>query len=161
MKIEWVITDVDGCLTDGGVYVLDNGTSFRRFNTFDGHGGQLLRNAGIQLAVVTTSKSLSIQARAEWLEAKYYVYKDKAQFVRDFAFYRTDVFNKVAYFGNDLPDMPVLLVSAYVGCPYDAHPKVLDYVRSRQGFRAYRKGGDGAFREFADWVIATNLHYTV
>ncbi len=165
-RIDVVTTDCDGSLTDGGIYVFSNGLQARKFSTFDGEGVKLLRESGVRVILISQSNATEIRKRAQWLDIPFYggVY-DKAKML-DTLLHPTlvqtawvDDLDSVAYFGNDLNDLRAMESCGFVGCPKDAHYKVVEYCRraAPAGYVSYRESGKGAFREFAEFVIDKNM----
>jgi 3-deoxy-D-manno-octulosonate 8-phosphate phosphatase (KDO 8-P phosphatase) len=152
--ISTVLTDCDGVLTDGGVYYSEDGEALKRFNVRDGMGVERLRAAGISTAIVTRELSLVVSRRAAKLGSMrvYSGVTDKAAhlpwILRDLALDQ----GHVAYIGDDVNDLGVmaeLRECGLTGAPADAMPEVLDAV----DYRCRARGGHGAFREFAEWLL--------
>jgi 3-deoxy-D-manno-octulosonate 8-phosphate phosphatase (KDO 8-P phosphatase) len=154
-SIRLVVLDVDGVLTDGGIYLGDVGGTrqeFKRYDIQDGLGIRFLREVGIRVAIVTGRVSESVRLRAEELEID-----DVAQ-VRD-AFKMPAVLGmlatyglepaEVAFVGDDFPDLAVLRV---VGLPVAVANAAPEVARECQ-VRLARAGGRGAVREFAELLL--------
>ena len=144
-------TDVDGTLTDGGMYYSEAGEVLKRFDTRDAAGMQLLRERGITLAVITSEDSPIVTARARKLGiAHVYVgVKDKYPLCTRLLEELQVPWEKFAYIGDDLGDLQVLAAAGFSACPADACPEVrdtADYVCSRSG-------GHGAVREFCERIL--------
>lgn len=149
--IATVITDVDGSLTDGGVYYFTNSLQARKFSTMDGEGIAMLKSAGIRVVMLTSSSGQDIVDRANWLEVLLvHSIKDKGQWLTNTAINR----DTLAVFGNDLVDLPIMKMCKLPGCPKDSHKKILTYC-NKEGVISKYSGGYGAFREFAEFI----LHY--
>ena len=150
--IKLVISDVDGVLTDTGVYYDENGDSMRRFSVRDGMGIERLRVlADVETILLSGEDSPSIKKRAEKLGITEYHLgiKDKAPVVRAIIKGRGLLPIEVAYIGDDLNDLDAMAEVGLKVCPADAYEAVTgccDYVCSN-------KGGFGAFREFAELII--------
>ncbi|WP_394828229.1 KdsC family phosphatase [Pendulispora albinea] len=149
-----VLTDVDGVLTDAGVYYSAEGEAMKRFNVRDGMGVELLRERGIITAFLTRERSPIVAHRAEKLRMHLYymgIHDKRAhlpQIARDTGF----SLSELAYIGDDVNDLGVLEAVAERGltaAPNDAHPSVLPLAHHR----CKANGGYGAFREFADWLL--------
>jgi 3-deoxy-D-manno-octulosonate 8-phosphate phosphatase (KDO 8-P phosphatase) len=148
-----VLTDCDGVLTDGGVYYSAEGEELVRFCRQDGLGVERLRLAGIDTAVLTREQSAIVQRRADKLGIRVFAgAHDKLAelpailkaFGRELA--------EVAYIGDDLNDLGVMRLIAphgLLGAPADAQPLVARTVH----VLCTRRGGHGAFREFAEFVL--------
>jgi 3-deoxy-D-manno-octulosonate 8-phosphate phosphatase (KDO 8-P phosphatase) len=150
--IRLVVTDVDGVLTDNGVYYSENGEVMKRFSIRDGMGVERLRNlCGIETAIVTGETSPSVSRRAEKLgiQQVYLGVKDKRAAVEEMMVARGFAWTQIAYIGDDVNDLTVLEKVGLSACPADAMEAVSRIVH----FRCVVKGGYGAFREFAEWLI--------
>ncbi|CAE7229318.1 unnamed protein product [Symbiodinium necroappetens] len=150
--IRAVITDVDGCLTDGRVGFTSNGDSVRHFHTHDGLGTQLLIQAGIHVAWLSAgSKPESIFARAQTIGVEHVdVNRDEKgqRFLDLCAKLGVDPAHTV-YMGDDLKDLPAMAHAAISACPADA----VKQVRDAAHLTLTRNGGHGAFRELADLIL--------
>jgi 3-deoxy-D-manno-octulosonate 8-phosphate phosphatase (KDO 8-P phosphatase) len=150
-----VLTDCDGVLTDAGVYYADSGETWRRFSVRDGMGVERLRAAGIATGIVTRERAASIERRAAKLGLPhvYLGVQDKhahlAQVLRDSGLSPAEL----AYIGDDLNDLGLLTTIGAHGltaAPASAMPEVAVAVH----YRCRLPGGHGAFREFAEWILA-------
>ena len=150
--IRLIAFDVDGIMTDGGLYYSDSGEEFKRFNSQDGHGLKMLRASGVEIALITGRTSRCVAARAKNLGIAH-VYQgvenklevmagllDKLKLPRDAA----------AYMGDDVVDLPVMLrVGLAISVP-DA-PQV---VRDHAHYVTRRDGGQGAVREACELLMS-------
>ncbi|UCF19552.1 MAG: HAD-IIIA family hydrolase [Gemmatimonadota bacterium] len=154
--IRLVILDVDGVMTDGGVYygVSDSGerVELKRFEITDGLGVHLLKRSGVEVAIVTGRRSEVVARRGRELGIEE-VHQDpgaeKLPIVRDIMERKGFAWEAVAFLSDDLADIPVL---RRVGLPVavaNAVPEVAAIARWRTG----RRGGDGAVREFAEALL--------
>jgi len=151
--IRLVVTDCDGVLTDAGVYYSEQGEALTRFSRRDGMGVERLRElAGIETCVLSREASAITARRAEklGLSEVHLGVADKLHAIRDLAARRGLTPAQLAFIGDDVADLPALRVAGLSGCPGDAEPP----VRSRVDFVATRAGGAGAFREFAEFILA-------
>lgn len=149
--IRLVLTDCDGVLTDGGVYVSARGEEMKRFSVRDGMGVERLRNAGIPTGIITRERSDIVIRRAEKLRIAIChlgVY-DKVAAAEAIATELGVPFGTIAYIGDDVNDLDLLRRAGFSGAPADAEPEVLAAVH----FTCSRRGGHGAFREFADHIL--------
>lgn len=154
--IRLVILDVDGVLTDGGIYhgVSESGEAveLKRFEITDGLGIHLLQRAGIEVALVTGRRSPVVTVRAQELGISE-VYQEpgakKLPIVRDLLASRGLAWDAVAFVSDDLPDIPVLRRVALPVAVANAVPE----VRSLAGWHTARRGGAGAVREFAEALL--------
>lgn len=156
-KIKFVLTDVDGVLTDTGVYYSDNGEMLKRFSIRDGMGVERLRNVlGIETGIITGELSGSVKKRAEKLkiEELYLGSKDKAVVFKKILSKKELKAENIAYIGDDFNDIEILKLSGLTASPSDAMPD----IRSKVDYVCEMKGGHGAFREFAELIIALNQY---
>jgi 3-deoxy-D-manno-octulosonate 8-phosphate phosphatase (KDO 8-P phosphatase) len=156
-RLRLVITDVDGVLTDGGVYYSDKGEAMKRFNLRDGMGVERLREDGIETAFLTRESSAIVARRAEKLRIRH-LYLGVADKLAALPGVLGNVdggaeLAHVAYIGDDVNDLPAMRAVAeagLVGAPSDALPSVAAVAHHR----AALAGGHGAFRDFAEWILA-------
>lgn len=153
-RIQLVLTDCDGVLTDAGVYVSARGEELKRFNLRDGMGVERLRNAGVQCAIITREKSEFALRRAEKLRlpGSFVGVQDKLAHLGEIE--RSLGFgpSAMAYIGDDVNDLEIMRVigqQGLTGAPADAFEDVLEASH----FISKRNGGQGAFREFAEWIL--------
>ena len=153
--IALVISDVDGVLTDGGMYYTESGDELKRFNTRDGMGFQLLREAGLRTAIITSESTALVKRRAEKLKVDFLHQGKRDGGKLDAA---TEICTalgisiaEVAYIGDDLNCIALLSAAGYAACPSDA----VGAVKAVPGILQLRSaGGHGAFREFAELILA-------
>jgi 3-deoxy-D-manno-octulosonate 8-phosphate phosphatase (KDO 8-P phosphatase) len=153
-RIRLVLTDSDGVLTDSGVYYSADGESFKRFSIRDGMGVELLRNAGIASAIITSETSQSVRRRAEKLEMPYlYMGIADKQLHLDTIMSQTNLkLDQLAYIGDDVNDLGIIEAignAGLTGAPADATHAIKKSVH----YCSARKGGNGAFRDFGDWIL--------
>lgn len=157
--IKLVVFDFDGCFTDNKVYVSEDGKESVRCCRSDGVGIKMLRSVGIEVHVLTQEINRVIARRCEKLLIPYTQCSgDKINYlgmIRCRDNFDADIPTEVAYFGNDLNDLECLQAVGLPGCPSDAHPQVLGYCLTN-GFVATAKGGDGAVREFCEYILEAN-----
>lgn len=148
-----VFTDCDGVLSDG-VWYFDSGITARKFLPEDGHGVYLLREAGFETIILSGESDPNIQLRADKLGIPFYHTKDKlAMATRIIQDPFLDLgWDQIGFIGNDVMDIPLLSIVGHPACPVNAHFDVLDLVREKRGFVSRYRGGDGAFREFAELI---------
>jgi 3-deoxy-D-manno-octulosonate 8-phosphate phosphatase (KDO 8-P phosphatase) len=145
-------TDVDGVLTDAGMYYSESGDEWKKFNTRDGMGIKLLQKAGLITAVVTQESTKLVARRGQKLtipEVHQGVY-DKLALLRDLAGRYGLTMQQVCYIGDDVNDLEALTTVGLSAAPADAVPSVLAAVH----YRCKKKGGEGAVRELADLILA-------
>jgi 3-deoxy-D-manno-octulosonate 8-phosphate phosphatase (KDO 8-P phosphatase) len=155
-KIKLLLTDCDGVLTDGGVYYGENGEMLKRFNIRDGMGVERLKNlANVETGIVTGEISPSVKMRAEKLKITelHLGIKDKLSLLASILERKNLQPDEVAYIGDDVNDLEIMQCIGLSACPADAmvfNRNIADYV-------CENKGGHGAFREFAELIIAAKL----
>jgi len=156
LRIRVVMLDVDGVLTDGGIYLgaTDSGerVEMKRFEVTDGLGIRLLREAGIEVAIITGRESLAVQLRAEELgilECHQDPTAAKLPLARRVLERLGVAWEEAAFLGDDLPDIPVMRQVGLPAAVRDAVPE----VRAVALWRSRRPGGSGAVREFAECLL--------
>ncbi|MBN2571020.1 MAG: HAD hydrolase family protein [Ignavibacteriales bacterium] len=150
-KIKFVITDVDGVLTDGGLYYTNDGLVMKKFQVKDGMGTALLRNAGIEYGIISTDVSEMAIKRAERLKMNfcYIAIENKAEKVREICKEKNLKLENIAFIGDDVNDISIMKIAGLTACPKDATAqikKLSDYI-------CKKNGGEGAFREFVDLIL--------
>lgn len=155
-RIRLACFDVDGTLTDGRLFFDSNGVELKAFHVHDGQGLVLLRKSGITVAFVTARSSRVAEQRAADLGIAevHTAVADKLACVRDIAERLGLDMDEVAFMGDDLPDLRVMLQVGFAVAPASAHPWVGERVHWRTGQRA----GHGAAREFCDLLLAAQGH---
>lgn len=151
-KIRLVATDVDGVLTDGGLYYSDSGEQTKKFNVWDGLGLVLLKRAGLVTAIVTMDRTPLVNVRAAKLGISeiHQGVRDKLAVLQELASKYGIRLGDVAYVGDDAPDVPALRAVGFSAAPANAREPVRKMVR----YVCKAKGGEGAVREVADLILA-------
>ena len=152
-KIKLLLTDVDGVLTDNGVYYGESGEVLKRFSIRDGMGVERLRNlCAIDTGIVTGEVSPSVARRAEKLHITqlHLGIKDKLGRLEEILRAGGWRWEEIAFIGDDVNDLEVLTRVGLSACPGDAMGAVSGIVH----YRCAAFGGHGAFREFAEWIIS-------
>jgi 3-deoxy-D-manno-octulosonate 8-phosphate phosphatase (KDO 8-P phosphatase) len=151
-KIRALVLDVDGVLTDGGMYYGPAGEGLKRFNVKDGLGLRMIGEAGIEVALISGENSEILKRRAEKLRIDnvFVGVEDKLQTMKDFLSPRNIGLDEVAYVGDDLNDLSALQAVALPIAVSDAVPRVRKAVK----WITSRRGGDGAVREVCDLLLA-------
>lgn len=146
-----VLLDVDGVLTNGGLYFAAEGESLKRFNTLDGHGLKLLQRAGITPAVVTGRGSAALRTRLAALGVVHARFdtEDKAPAAQSILSELGLDWSQAAAMGDDWPDLPMMQRAALRCAPPNAHAEVL----TRADFITRAPGGEGAVRELCDLLL--------
>ena len=151
-RIRALVLDVDGVLTDGGMYYGPGGEGLKRFNVKDGMGLGLVIEAGIAVALISGENSEILRRRAEKLKiADVFVgVEDKLKTLEEFLAARKIALSDAAYVGDDVNDLPPM---GKVGLPIavaDAVPE----VRKAAKWITTRRGGDAAVREVCDAILS-------
>lgn len=152
-RIQLVLTDVDGVLTDGGVYYGETGEVLKRFNIRDGMGVERLRQVGVETGIVTGELSPSVARRAEKLRITelHLGVKDKPARLAEILAQTGLQAEEVAFIGDDTNDCEVLQLVGLSACPGDA----TSFARAVADYHCAAFGGQGAFRELAELIIAS------
>lgn len=149
MKI--LITDVDGVLTDAGMYYSSTGEELKKFNTRDGKGVELLREAGMQVAIITSENTRMVADRAKKLAIDYLFQgaKDKMQALLELESVSGIPRNKMVYIGDDINDEEIMRAVAFSFAPADA----MDRIKNTASKVLASQGGKGVFREAAEHIL--------
>ena len=159
-RIRLFATDVDGVLTDAGMYYAESGDEWKKFNTRDGMGIKLLQRAGIVTAIVTQERTKLVARRAEKLAIPevHQGVMDKLSCVREMAARHGLTLSQVAYIGDDINDLETLKAVGFSASPADGLPDIVaavDYI-------CRKKGGEGAVREIIEMILeAQGLKFEV
>lgn len=152
-RIKLVLTDVDGVLTDTGVYYSANGEEMKRYSIRDGMGVERLRhNLSVETGIVTGENSGSVQKRAEKLKIGilYLGVNDKLSALNDILLKNKLQPEEIAFIGDDANDYEIIHEVGLSASPSDA----LDFIKEKVDYICTVKGGNGAFREFAELIIS-------
>ena len=149
--------DIDGVLTDGGLYLSEQGETLKRFNTLDGHGLKLLQQAGITPAVITGRDSPALRARLQALGITHAHFgtEDKRPAAEVTLQALGLGWPQAAAMGDDWPDLPVMQRAAFSCAPANAHAE----VKALAHHTTQTAGGHGAAREFCDLLLVASGRY--
>lgn len=149
--------DVDGVLTDGGLYFSETGETIKRFNTLDGHGLKLLQHAGIIPAVISGRDSAPLRLRLKALGVEHAVFgtEDKLPAAEQILAHLGLDWGQAAAMGDDWPDLPMMRRSALACAPANAQVE----VRHVAHLVTQARGGEGAARELCDLLLASTGRY--
>jgi 3-deoxy-D-manno-octulosonate 8-phosphate phosphatase (KDO 8-P phosphatase) len=150
-RVQMLVLDVDGVLTDGRLFYGARGESFKAFHVRDGHGIKQVAAAGITVAIISGRKSAAVTLRARELGIRHVTQgaSDKLAALEKLARARSVALERCACVGDDTPDAPMLQVAGVAIAVADAHIDALavaDLVTTRAG-------GHGAVREVCDWLL--------
>lgn len=153
-NIKLFITDIDGTLTDGGMYYSENGDELKKFNTRDGMGIQMLREAGVKTAIITSEVRELNRRRSEKLKIDF-IRQGKANggkvaVAEEITKEMGISMQEVAYIGDDVNCLDLLSRVGLAACPADASAK----VKNLPGIAVMtKKGGEGCVREFIEFIL--------
>ncbi len=150
-NIRLLATDVDGVLTDGGMYYGETGDEWKKFHTRDGMGLKLLQKAGLITAIVTQERTKLVARRAEKLTIPelHQGVMDKLAVIREMATRYGLTLKEVAYVGDDVNDLEALNAVGFSAAPADGMPA----IRAAVDYVCRKKGGEGALREIIDMML--------
>jgi len=150
--VRLVAMDVDGVLTDAGMYYSESGDELKKFNTRDGMGIKMLQAAGFVTAFITREKTAIVERRGQKLAVPevHQGIDDKLAMLTTLAQKYGLSLDQVAYIGDDVNDLKALRAVGFSAAPADAMPSVLKAVH----YVCAKKGGEGAVREIADLILA-------
>lgn len=150
-KIKLVITDVDGVLTDGGLYYTREGLVMKKFNVKDGIAARRLKEFGYECGIISTDGPDLIEVRNKRMKMNFVITGtwNKLEKLEELCNERNITLENVAYLGDDVNDLFIINAVGFSACPNDAVDPILKSV----DYICKRNGGDGAFREFAELII--------
>ena len=149
--IKLVLLDVDGTLTDGGIYRGNNGEELKRFNVKDGYAIVNAQKLGIEFGIITGRKSELVEIRSNELKIKY-LYQgisEKTVILKEIMQKTGLKKEEIAYMGDDLNDILIMKQSGLTGTPKDAADEVIQIA----DFVSEKNGGSGAVREFVEYIL--------
>lgn len=149
--IKLLVIDVDGTMTDGGIYYDSHGNEMKKFCTKDAAGFFAASAADIEIMVLTGRESKATEKRMKELKVTYLYQgiRNKSAFLKDFISGKNWNKENIGYIGDDLNDLSVMKMAGFIGCPCDACPEVIhisDYVSTQ-------KGGHGAVRDIICFLL--------
>ena len=152
-NIKLLILDVDGVLTDGKIIISNDGNEYKNFNVKDGLGLVLLQKLGLKVAIITGKNSRIVADRLAGLglasEDIFQGQKNKLK-AYEILKQRYNLEDKnIAYIGDDLPDITLMNKVGVSAAPADS----IDIVKNYADYVCHHNGGDGAAREFCDYLI--------
>lgn len=152
--IKLFLSDVDGVLTDAGMYYTESGDEFKKFNTHDGMGFNLLKQAGIKTGIITTEQTNIVSRRAEKLKTDY-VYQNvgfggKLKAALEICEKENISMQEVAYIGDDINCIELLSAVGLAACPANATQKVKEIPGI---IHLSKSGGEGVVREFIEMIL--------
>ncbi len=155
--IKLLLSDIDGVLTDGGMYYSESGEMTKKFNTKDGMGFELLKRAGIKTGLITSETSIINENRYKKLNIDHLYqgvkYNEKLSAAKEICIKENINLDQICYIGDDINCQKLLLAVAISACPSDA----INIIKELPNIIILKKkGGQGVLREFADLIINFN-----
>lgn len=146
-----MIIDVDGTMTDAGIYYDEHGNELKKFCTKDAAGFFAARQAGIQIMVLTGRECAATTRRMREMKVDYLVQncKDKVTYLTQFMEEHGIDGVEIGYLGDDLNDLPPMKLCGFVGCPADACAE----IKARADYVSGVKGGYGAVRDIIEYML--------
>ena len=150
-KIKYLVIDVDGTMTDAGIYYDEHGNELKTFCTKDAAGFFAARRAGIQIMVLPGRECAATTRRMTEMKVDYLVQncKDKVTYLTKFMEEHRIVGEEMGYLGDDLNDLSAMKMCDFVGCPEDACREVKD----RADYVSTVRGGYGAVRDIVEHLL--------
>lgn len=154
-SIKLVITDVDGVLTDGGMYYSEKGEILKKFNAKDGMGIELLHKFSIKTIFLTSENSKIVKTRAKKVKADYcYINIKQKETMLSIICKKFNVKPvNIGYIGDDVNDLKIMKRVGLSATPSDATKQ----IRLISDFKCKKNGGAGAFREFVDFILESGF----
>ena len=149
--IRLVIFDVDGVLTDGSLFIGDDGQEYKAFNSKDGHGMKMLQFSGVQIGIITGRTSEVVRIRMESLGVEH-VFQGKLEKLPAYEELRDKLGledAQIAYVGDDVVDLPIMRRVGLAIAVNDAHPLVLQHAH----WQTPHAGGRGAGRDVCEMIM--------
>ncbi len=150
-RVKLVIFDVDGVLTDGSLYLGDDGQEYKAFHSHDGHGMKLLQEAGVSIGIITARTSKVVEHRMASLGIEH-VYQGQLKKLPAFLELaeKLDLAPEaVAYVGDDVVDLPIMVRVGLAIAVADAHPLVARHAH----WQTANPGGRGAARDVCELIL--------
>ena len=151
LRIKYLVIDVDGTMTDAGIYYDENGNELKKFCTKDAAGFFTAHQVGIKIVVLTGRECAATTRRMTEMKVDYLVQniKDKIAYLDDFIQREKISYEEIGYLGDDLNDLAGMQKAGFAGCPEDACEEIkeiCDYVSAV-------KGGHGAVRDIVSHLL--------
>jgi len=153
-KIKLVVIDVDGTLTDAGIYYDTQGNELKKFSTRDAAGFWALQTAGIKTMVLTGRESAMVTKRMQELKVDYCIQniKNKKEYLESFLQKEKLEKENVMYIGDDVNDLASMHLAGLVACPSDACQE----VKQLSGYVSVVAGGNGVVRDVVETLFRDN-----
>ncbi len=150
-RVQLVVFDVDGVLTDGSLYIGDDGQEYKAFHSRDGHGMKLLKEAGVEIGIITgrTSRVVEHRMASLGIEHVYQGQLEKLPAFQDLTRKLELAPQNVAYVGDDVVDLPIMVRVGLAIAVADAHPMVTRHAH----WQTASSGGRGAARDVCELIL--------
>lgn len=150
-QIKYLVLDVDGTMTDAGIYYDNTGNEIKKFCTRDGIGFMAARRAGIKLIVLTGRESLATTRRMQEMKIDYLYQKveNKKEFLAGFLVEQNIAKEDLGYIGDDINDYSAMSLAAFVGCPKDS----CEQVKAIASYISDVRGGAGVVRDVVEYLL--------
>jgi YrbI family 3-deoxy-D-manno-octulosonate 8-phosphate phosphatase len=154
-RIRMFVTDVDGVLTDAGMYYTENGDELKKFNTRDGMGMRLLQESGVVVGIITSENTKMVERRAKKLQVDFLHQgaKRKLPILQQECQARGIDLSEVAYIGDDVNDLECIQAVGWSACPADA----VEEIKRAAHEILNTRGGMGAVREFVNVIVHNTI----
>lgn len=155
-NIKIVITDVDGVLTDGGIYTGPKGILFKKFNVKDGAGVQMLKSIGIDTVIMSSEtdelNQKILESRSQKIGVKHCFssVNDKYKFLLNFMRKNNLESKNIVYIADDINDLPAITLAGIRACPADA----VHEIKKVCNMKLSKNGGKGCFRELVNKIVS-------
>ena len=157
-NIKLFLSDVDGTLTDAGMYYGENGEEFKKFNTHDGKGFELLRKAGIKTGIITSENTKIVENRAKKLKVDFLYqgleHKGKLDIAKEICKELNISLDEVAYIGDDINCKELLSSVGISACPSNTLEEIKNFPNI---IKLSKAGGEGAVREFCELIMKDRM----
>ncbi|MDO4439292.1 MAG: HAD-IIIA family hydrolase [Eubacteriales bacterium] len=166
-KFKLVIIDVDGTMTDSGIYYDEHGNELKKFCTKDAAGFFAAHQIGLKIMVLTGRECVATTRRMSEMKVEYLFQnvKNKVEFLKRFMEENDICKDEIIYIGDDLNDLPPMKLVGYIGCPQDSCPEIkeiADYVSTvKGGYGAVRDVIEHILRESGEWEEAISKVYGI
>lgn len=152
-----ILTDIDGVWTDGGMYYDQTGNEWKKFNTSDSAGVLFARKLNIPVGIITGEDTSIVQRRAEKLkiEILHQGISEKLSVAQSICKELGITLSEVAYIGDDIGDLDLLKACGISAAPANAPV----YIQKHVHYVTQKSGGQGAFREFVEWILESNSQH--
>ena len=152
--LKYLVIDVDGTMTDGGIYYDEHGNELKKFCTKDAAGFFAAHHLGIKIIVITGRKCLATQRRLSELKVDYIFQnvKGKKLFLENFMQKENITSEQLGYLGDDLNDLPAMALASFIACPADSCKEVKEIAH----YVSQVKGGYGAVRDIIEFILRSS-----